>query len=156
MKDNNEFGDLLREARNASKLSAREVSEKVGVSLTFIYDIEKGRKSPKLETVTKLADLYDRPELISSFNEIHKIPIIPVLDPEVYKVFDRWRELNGDKFLEADHIKPKEIYESARDFRNMMVHGMVDDLIEKDPKKTTEIMLFLRKLAEDLTKEGDE
>lgn len=70
----NKIGSMLRQARKAKKLSAREVGEKIGISTTFIYDIEKGAKGMKLETIVRLADIYDCPSLVKEYKTINNIP----------------------------------------------------------------------------------
>lgn len=48
------FGEALKKARVAKKITLRELSEYVGKSIGYISDVEHGRKGPPdLETVRK-------------------------------------------------------------------------------------------------------
>jgi transcriptional regulator with XRE-family HTH domain len=52
-----EFGEALKEARQKAKKTLRETSSHVGLSVSYMSDIEQGRKTaPDLETVRKLQD----------------------------------------------------------------------------------------------------
>lgn len=52
-----EFGEALKEARQNAKKTLRETSSYVGLSVSYMSDIEQGRKTaPDLETVRKLQD----------------------------------------------------------------------------------------------------
>lgn len=56
----NEFGKHLEELRG--KLSLREASERIGVSHTYIRDLELGKKKePTRETLEKIAKAYNVP-----------------------------------------------------------------------------------------------
>lgn len=53
------IGEKLRQLRKQiHKLTLREVSERTGLSISFLSDIERGRTNPSLETLSKLADVY--------------------------------------------------------------------------------------------------
>jgi transcriptional regulator with XRE-family HTH domain len=53
----NEFGIALKEARKEARKKLRETAEFTGLSISYLSDIEQGRKSPPdLETVRKLQD----------------------------------------------------------------------------------------------------
>src|SRR5690625_7827101 len=61
------FGLKLRQARLARHLSITELSERSGLSPSYITEIEKGRKYPKAERIMDLARAlgYDYDELVS-------------------------------------------------------------------------------------------
>ena len=40
------YGELVRQARDAKNISAKQLSEKLNVSAPFITDIEKNRRLP--------------------------------------------------------------------------------------------------------------
>ncbi len=40
------FGDALKEARKAQRLTLRKISETIGLSIGYISDIEQGRRLP--------------------------------------------------------------------------------------------------------------
>ena len=51
------FGELAARKRAGSGLSLRALADKVGVSLTYLCDIEKGRRNPPdIGTLDRLAD----------------------------------------------------------------------------------------------------
>ena len=53
----NDFGIALKEARLRVKKKLRETAEFIGLSISYLSDIEQGRKTPPdLETVRKLQD----------------------------------------------------------------------------------------------------
>ena len=54
---NNIFGTYIRELRINKKIGQRELARKVGVSASYLNDIEKGNRSaPRVELMNKLAD----------------------------------------------------------------------------------------------------
>lgn len=54
-----EFGEYLKRLRLDQKLSLRQVEKEVGISNSYLYQIERGeRNAPKLEILRKLAALY--------------------------------------------------------------------------------------------------
>lgn len=53
------FSHLLKELRAESKMTAKELSSKIGYSTNLIYDWEKGRAEPNCETLIKLAGIFD-------------------------------------------------------------------------------------------------
>lgn len=54
-----DFSHLLKELRTESKMTAKELSSKIGYSTNLIYDWEKGRAEPNCETLIKLAGIFD-------------------------------------------------------------------------------------------------
>ncbi|MGB1317134.1 MAG: helix-turn-helix domain-containing protein [Flavobacteriales bacterium] len=55
------FGLKLRQLRTSRKLSQSELSEKSGLSVSYLNEIEKGKKYPKAEKVATLATALDVP-----------------------------------------------------------------------------------------------
>lgn len=55
------FGLKLRQLRTSKKLSQSELSEKSGLSVSYLNEIEKGKKYPKAEKVVTLAAALDVP-----------------------------------------------------------------------------------------------
>ena len=49
------LGDRIRELREENDLSLREMAVKIGVSASFISDIELGRRNPSDERIAQLA-----------------------------------------------------------------------------------------------------
>ena len=46
----------IKERREQLGISQKELSEKVGISQSFLCDIEQGRSKPSIDTTVKLAD----------------------------------------------------------------------------------------------------
>ncbi len=53
------FGLKLKQFRTAKKLSLTELAEKAGLSVSYINEIEKGKKYPKAEKISTLANTLD-------------------------------------------------------------------------------------------------
>jgi transcriptional regulator with XRE-family HTH domain len=53
------FGLKLKQFRTAKKLSLTELAEKAGLSVSYINEIEKGKKYPKAEKISTLANALD-------------------------------------------------------------------------------------------------
>lgn len=52
------YGDKIRTQRKALKLSQKELAEQCGLSLSYIQQIESGKKNnPSLEALTAIADV---------------------------------------------------------------------------------------------------
>lgn len=53
------IGDKIRELRKNNKLTLKELSERTELSISFISDIENGRRNPRLENLRKIADAFN-------------------------------------------------------------------------------------------------
>jgi transcriptional regulator with XRE-family HTH domain len=53
----NRFGKRLRKLRRNMDLTQEQLADKVGVSLNFIGQMERGENAPSLETVQKIAEV---------------------------------------------------------------------------------------------------
>ena len=53
------FGERLRELRKREGFSQEELSSKAGLDRTYVGKIERGEKSPSLETIERLANSLD-------------------------------------------------------------------------------------------------
>lgn len=49
-------GENIKRARKALKMTQEEFSKKIGISRSYLGDLEKGRRNPSTETVKKIAD----------------------------------------------------------------------------------------------------
>lgn len=55
-----EFGNYLKRLRLDKKLSLRQVEKAVGISNSYLYQIERGERNvPKLDILRKMATTYD-------------------------------------------------------------------------------------------------
>ncbi|MGH2442781.1 MAG: helix-turn-helix domain-containing protein, partial [Chloroflexota bacterium] len=53
------FAELLRERRIAAALSQEALAERAGLSVDAIRAIERGRRSPRADTITRLSEILD-------------------------------------------------------------------------------------------------
>lgn len=90
----NDFGEYLRKLREAQKLSLREMAAKTGVSVSYITQIENGkRKAPGPEVLKKLAPAYNVPvrELLKAagyLDDIKEVKSILSDEEEVERAFN--------------------------------------------------------------------
>lgn len=49
----------LKICRENKRMTAKEVSEKIGVSKQAVYNMETGASNPSVDTLIKLAELYN-------------------------------------------------------------------------------------------------
>ena len=49
----------IKEKRERLGISQKELAEKVGISQSFLCDIEQGRSKPSIDTAVKIADALD-------------------------------------------------------------------------------------------------
>lgn len=52
------ISERLKQLRKLHGLKLREVSQKTGLSLSYVSDLERGRQNPSLETCKKLSEVY--------------------------------------------------------------------------------------------------
>lgn len=50
---------LIREKREALKLSQHQLAKQLGITQTFLSEIERGRKNPSLEQFFKICEALD-------------------------------------------------------------------------------------------------
>ncbi len=53
------LGQKLRSLRKSSHMTLKQLAHEVGLSLSYLSDIERDRTSPSLNTLALLAELYD-------------------------------------------------------------------------------------------------
>jgi transcriptional regulator with XRE-family HTH domain len=56
-----QIGEELRRLRKMRRLTLSDVSDKTGLSISFLSDMERNRTKPSLDTLAKLADCYQVP-----------------------------------------------------------------------------------------------
>jgi len=49
------FADNVRRLRAKKKLSQKALADKVGISVSYVSMLERGQRSPPLETIEKMA-----------------------------------------------------------------------------------------------------
>lgn len=52
------LSERLRDLRGQSTLTLKQLSERTGLSIQFLSDLEHGRTKPSLDTLSKLATAY--------------------------------------------------------------------------------------------------
>jgi len=57
--DKVQIGEKIREARLAGKLTQEELAEKVDICVTYLSDIERGKKFPSFALFVKFAEALD-------------------------------------------------------------------------------------------------
>ena len=50
------FGKIISDLRKSARLTQEELAERAGVHRTFVSQLERGLKSPTLDTILKLCD----------------------------------------------------------------------------------------------------
>jgi transcriptional regulator with XRE-family HTH domain len=103
--ETDEFGKALKEARKEARKKLREVADYMELSISYLSDIEQGRKSPPdLETVRKLQDFLrvkdDRLVMLAS-KERTKMPTEVVQQiqnrPRLSELFFRAKNLTDEE-----------------------------------------------------------
>lgn len=84
------LGARLREVRIASGLSLREVSRKIGVSASFVSQLENGKSQPSVSTLYSFAQLFGI-TLDDLFNNDHLIeaPSLEVVTDPIHTAISR-------------------------------------------------------------------
>lgn len=52
------FGEKLRTLRERRKLSLRQLGDMLGVSKNYVWNMEKGKKTPNAAMILKIADVF--------------------------------------------------------------------------------------------------
>lgn len=55
------MGNKIRQVRLERGIAKRELARRAHVALSYLHDLESGRKSPTIRTLTKLASALDVP-----------------------------------------------------------------------------------------------
>lgn len=88
------FGLKVKELRNARNYSLQELSERSGISVSYLNEIEKGKKYPKTEKITDLAKALEVPydQLVSlklgkTLSPVGKILNLDILNELPFETF---------------------------------------------------------------------
>lgn len=83
------MGLKLKELRQSSNLSFQELADKTGLSISYLNEIEKGKKYPKGDKIMALANAFniEYDELVSLKVSKKLQPIIDLLDSNLIKEF---------------------------------------------------------------------
>ncbi|PKN01531.1 MAG: hypothetical protein CVU77_04375 [Elusimicrobia bacterium HGW-Elusimicrobia-1] len=138
------IADRLRSVRNALGMKLADVSEKTGIGISSLSEIENGKREPMLIQLKKLSELYERP--LSFFFETTEISSPALL----------WREKPGNeivvKQLEAKFTKWCRQYRNLEIWTNWPRLNSYEDLfVSTYPKNFPEV----RRIAHDTWKKMD-
>jgi transcriptional regulator with XRE-family HTH domain len=103
------IGELLRLKRLEKRQSLSDIADKVGVSINYISEIEKGNKTnPSDDIIVRLAEIFNLNEddLFSAFN---KLPLSARNEMHAYPSLAKAiSELNSDETMSPE--KKKQFY----------------------------------------------
>jgi len=86
------LGARLRQLRKANGWTLANVAARTGLSVSFLSDIERGRTSPSLDTLEKLAGVYGLP-----MSQVLRVEEEPSKDAETDpKGWRKFRELHPE------------------------------------------------------------
>jgi len=110
------FGQLLKDARKQSEKTLKEVSQVAGVSLSYVSDIEQGRrKAPSVEIVRRIETflgITDNTLVRAAQSEMD-------LSTEARNIFRRRPELNMQLLRASDYFSEEEL--------TKMINKMLED-----------------------------
>lgn len=121
----------LKICRKNKNMTAKEVSEKIGVSKQAIYNIEAGASNPSVDTLIKLAELYnvstDYLIGLTSF-ESFKSQYEYLQSLEGDKLFTALDSLNINKWMTKDGDEYSRLYDGwyvaiRNNKRRAEIHG---------------------------------
>ena len=71
------LGERLRELRQGRDLTLLQLSQETSLSVSYLSDMERGRTTPSLDTLEKIANFYQMPlgQLMASVDGWLSIPI---------------------------------------------------------------------------------
>jgi len=116
-------GERIKLLRQKKKMTLRELSEKVGISISFLSDIENNRSNPSLERLKEIAKALDTSVsyLLGEDNPEPKTPADEITeavsdDPELLEFWKELREREDLKLLfkQAKKLTPKDIKQVIR------------------------------------------
>lgn len=111
---NKPFGDVLREKRIAKGISLRKFAEQVGVSPTYLSQVEQNNMDPPTaERVRKMAEILDEnaDELIALAGRLPE-DLPKIIQKQPTQIPELLREASG---LTAEQLR--QLVEKARKFR---------------------------------------
>lgn len=106
-------GKRVKEIRKEKKLTLRELSKKVDISISFLSDIENGRSNPSLKRIKDIADALgtsvsvllgeeEKPDNSSADLSSKDAKNVKTLDEEISRIM---RELGPDITLQFYDLK---------------------------------------------------
>lgn len=102
------IGSRIKKLRKQQNLTLKELSEKVGISISFLSDIENGRSNPSLERLKQLAKALNT-TIGYIIGEEHDHTIIPTIEYNRNNVIKKHRKRIKDLFTFLGNMKFDEI-----------------------------------------------
>ena len=83
------FGLKIKYLRRSKNFSYKDLADKTGIGLSYIHEIEKGKKYPKYDKIIQLAEVFgvDYDSLVSTKSTKHLRPILDLVKSDFFKVF---------------------------------------------------------------------
>ncbi len=104
------MGEKIKTARMNKKLTLEKLSEKIGISRNFLWEIEAGRKAPAIQTLYKIGEsLNVSIDYLFGFNEQ------PVLNKKNTNKYDNIYEL----ILSLDEKETDFIYKLLKAYKSI-------------------------------------
>ncbi|MEL6562549.1 MAG: helix-turn-helix transcriptional regulator [Bacteroidota bacterium] len=106
------LGLKVRELRNKKRLSFQELSKMTGLSVSYLNEIEKGKKYPKGDKIIQLADALDVSyDYLVSLKVSKKIePIVSLLQSPFFRELPLEHfGMDSQKFVELISASPEKI-----------------------------------------------
>ncbi|MCF1675974.1 MAG: helix-turn-helix domain-containing protein [Staphylococcus equorum] len=150
------LGDNLKKIRGSETQTA--FAKKLGISRTYLSDLENGRKSPSIETVSKLAEklevstvylLYGKPTLTDMEDEKGKVPIMGLYSGSEAEVAEKARTFSFDLLENTQDYKDDDLGAITNLYK---VIYTARELEESDPNRAKNVRLFMRVIYQDLNK----
>lgn len=97
------LGEKIREKRKRMNMTQKDLSDRSGISVSFLSDIEKGRTPPSIATMLKICEALDLPPYMLFLDEEATAVMEPpqrysALDPYL-KDYDSWSAEDKDDLL---------------------------------------------------------
>ncbi|MBL6449812.1 helix-turn-helix domain-containing protein [Fulvivirga sp. 29W222] len=106
------FGLKIRDLRVEKGLSFQELAQKTGLSISYLSEIEKGKKYPKGDKIMQLAEALDESydNLVSLKVSKRLQPVINLLQSDFFKEFPlHLFGLDAQKIIELISVSPEKI-----------------------------------------------
>jgi len=106
------FGLKIKYLRNQKEFSYKELSELSGIGLSYLHEIEKGKKYPKADKIMKLSDVLqvDYDDLVSLKSNRTLQPVLDLIKSDIFKVFPLENfGLERDKLIELFLYAPERL-----------------------------------------------
>ena len=97
-----DISEAVKSLRTLYGFKQKEFAERIGVSTSYLCEVEKGKKTPTIHVLEKIADLFDiqvsilmiLAEKLDPANEISKVGVEKL--PEMVRLIVKIRKLQRD------------------------------------------------------------